>query len=137
MWYPVAVEIGDDKTACGLVVPDIPGCFSAGDTFDEALASAREAIDLHLQSLAEHGEPIPRGSEVSRYLNDPEYAGWVWAAVEVDVTPYLGRSHKINVTLPDMLIKHIDDRVSRHPGYKTRSGFLAEAALHELTREKK
>ncbi len=135
MWFPVAVEVGDENTTYGVVVPDIPGCFSAGETFDEALANAREAVEMHLESLAEHGEPIPEGSEVAVHLRDPGYAGWVWAAVEVDVTPYLGKSHKVNVTLPDMLIKRIDETVSRRPGYKTRSGFLAQAALHELSRD--
>lgn len=87
MWYPIAIEVGNEDTAYGVVVPDLPGCFSAGDTFDEAGASAREAIEGHLESLAEHGDPIPEGSEIAAYLSDPEYAGWVWAAVEVDITP--------------------------------------------------
>ena len=135
MWFPVAVEVGGKKTVYGVVVPDIPGCFSAGETFDEALANAREAVEIHLESLAEHCEPIPQASNIGAFLDDPDYAGWVWAAVEVDVTPYLGKSHKVNVTLPDMLIKRIDETVSRHPDYKSRSGFLAQAALHELSRD--
>lgn len=135
MWYPVAVEMGDGNGACGVVVPDIPGCFSAGDTLDEALRNARDAIESHLEVLAEHGDPIPEGSELEDHVRNPEYAGWVWAAVEVDITPYLGRSHKINVTLPDMLIKRIDERVSSSPAYGSRSGFLARAALHELHRD--
>lgn len=134
MWYPVAIEVGTNDTAYGVVVPDLPGCFSAGDTFDEALVNAREAIEGHLESLADHGEAIPEGSDVSAHLEDPEFAGWVWAVVEVDITPYLGKSHKINVTLPDLLIQRIDALVSRQPAYKSRSGFLAQAALHELTR---
>jgi predicted RNase H-like HicB family nuclease len=135
MWYPIAIEVGNEDTAYGVVVPDIPGCFSAGDTFDEAVANAREAIEGHLESLAEHGESIPEASEVASHLKDPEFAGWVWAVVEVDVTPYLGKSHKINVTLPEMLIKRIDTVVSRQSTYKSRSGFLAQAALHELNRD--
>ena len=37
MLYPVAVERGDDDHAYGVTVPDIQGCFSAGDTFEEAM----------------------------------------------------------------------------------------------------
>ena len=44
MRYPIAIEPGDDKHAFGVVVPDLPGCFSAGDSLDDALAQARDAI---------------------------------------------------------------------------------------------
>lgn len=134
MYYPIAIEVGDDQHAYGVAVPDLPGCFSAGDTFDEAIANAREAIEGHLESLAEHGDPIPSASAIEQHLANPDYAGWVWAAVEIDMTPYLGKSHKVNVTLPDLLIKRIDSAVERHSEFKSRSGFLARAALHELER---
>ena len=51
MRYPIAIEPGTDTTAWGVVVPDLPGCFSAGDTLDEAIEEAREAIILHLDGL--------------------------------------------------------------------------------------
>ena len=37
MLYPIAIEKGSATEAYGVIVPDIPGCFSAGDTFEEAL----------------------------------------------------------------------------------------------------
>ena len=46
MRYPIAIEPGEAKTAFGVVVPDLPGCFSAGDTLDEAIANAAETIGL-------------------------------------------------------------------------------------------
>jgi predicted RNase H-like HicB family nuclease len=55
MRYPIAIETGDSKHAYGVVVPDLPGCFSAGDTLDEALTNAREAILLHLEGLLDDG----------------------------------------------------------------------------------
>lgn len=134
MHYPIAIEIGDEQYAYGVVVPDLPGCFSAGDSFEEAIANAREAIEGHLESLSEHGDPIPTATAIQQHLDNPDFAGWVWAAVEIDMTPYLGKSHKINVTLPDLLIKRIDSTVAKHGDYKSRSGFLACAALHELER---
>lgn len=134
MYYPIAIEPGDDATAFGVVVPDIPGCFSAGDSFDDAMANVREAIELHLECLAEDGQPIPTATEVSKHLHNPEYTGWIWAAIEVDINPYLGKSHKINVTLPELLIQRIDRMVGQQPSYTSRSGFLATAALHELER---
>lgn len=125
MRYLIAIEIGDKEHAYGVVVPDLPGCFSAGETFDDALANAREAIDDHLEVLVEYGDANPTATEIEKHIANPDYAGWVWATVEVDISPYLGKSHKINVTLPDLLIQRIDRTVGEKNGYKSRSGFLS------------
>lgn len=134
MLYPIVIEPGDADHAFGVVVPDIPGCFSAGDTFEDAVIQAREAIEGHLELLCEDGLEIPQATDVQTHMSKSDYAGWVWALVEVDITPFLGNSQKVNVTLPEVLIKRIDDTVARQPNYKSRSGFLAQAALHELGR---
>lgn len=42
-----------------VTVPTLPGVVTYGRTVDEAKAMAREAIELHLEALREHGEPIP------------------------------------------------------------------------------
>ena len=47
MKYPIAIEPGDQKTAWSVIVPDLPGCFSAADSgVDEAIENAKEAIAL-------------------------------------------------------------------------------------------
>ena len=53
MRYPVVIEPGSDRTAWGVIVPGLPGCFAAGDTFEQSLENAREAIELHLDLLLE------------------------------------------------------------------------------------
>ncbi|GAA5784873.1 type II toxin-antitoxin system HicB family antitoxin [Chitiniphilus shinanonensis] len=131
MFYPIAIEIGGPDQAFGVEVPDIPGCFSAGDTMDEAIANAREAIDGHLAILADDNAEIPIASTVEHYLRHPDFAGRIWAVVEVDLARYLGKAEKVNVTLPVRLTHRIDRYVARHPQY-SRSGFLAEAALEKL-----
>ena len=40
-------------------VPALPGCYSQGNTVDEALKNAREAIELHIAGMLADGEPIP------------------------------------------------------------------------------
>lgn len=45
--------------------PDLPGCISAGDTLEEALSMAREALSLHLFGMDEDGEAIPPASDPS------------------------------------------------------------------------
>ena len=46
-FYPVAVH-KSPRSAYGVTVLDIPGCFSAGDTLDEALRNVQEAVEVHL-----------------------------------------------------------------------------------------
>lgn len=133
MFYPIAIEFGDDKHAYGVTVPDLPGCFSAGDTLDEAIASAKEAITGHIELLVELEQDIPPVSTVNELAKKTEYAGYTWALVDIDVTRLLGGSEKINVTLPKSLIDRIDRCVATHPEFKSRSGFLAQVALERIT----
>ena len=44
----------------GVEFPDVPGCISAGETREEALSAAREALQGHLELLDELGEPVPQ-----------------------------------------------------------------------------
>jgi predicted RNase H-like HicB family nuclease len=44
-------------------VPSLPGCYSQGDTVEEALQNIREAIDLHIESMIAHGEEVPEDIE--------------------------------------------------------------------------
>lgn len=128
MYYSVAVEKGDENNAFGVTVPDIPGCFSAGDTFEEALQNVKEAIAGHLELLAEAGEDIPLASNASKFIDLKEYQCYIWAVVDIDVSRYLGKSEKINVTLPSRLIHMIDDKVKSDSRFKSRSAFLAAGA---------
>ncbi len=133
MLYPIAIEVGDDDYAYGVVVPDIAGCFSAGDSMDDAVAQAKEAINGHLELLAEMGELPPVAKPLDYWIKDKEYAGWAWAVVDIDIEPFMGKATKFNVTLPNLLSKKIDDQVKAHPElYKNRSHFLQVAATHEL-----
>lgn len=132
MLYPIAILPGDDQHAWGVEVPDIPGCFSAGDDLDDAMSMAREAIEGHLGILAEDGAPIPVASKVTVHAANPEFAGCTWAVVDIDVTKYMGKAEKLNITLPGHLIHRIDEYVKGHPEQKSRSGFLAKAALRVL-----
>ncbi len=58
MDYLVIFEKAEDGTY-SVYVPDLPGCVSSGDTFEEAERMIREAIQVHIESLRERGEPVP------------------------------------------------------------------------------
>lgn len=132
MLYPIAISEGDEQHAWGVEVPDIPGCFSAGDDLDDAIAMAREAIEGHFEILAEDSSAIPPANRVTHHARNPQYAGVTWALVDIDVSKYLGKAQKLNITLPAYLLTRIDEYVLHHPEEKSRSGFLASAALKVL-----
>ena len=46
-----------------VIVPSLPGCVTYGDTVEEAIEMAKEAIELYIESLKEHGEEIPTEEE--------------------------------------------------------------------------
>lgn len=132
MLYPIAIEIGDENHAFGIVVPDIPGCFSAGDTLEEAYKNAQEAISFHLQGMIEDGEDLPVPTSLESHRRNPDYDGFVFGIVDVDVSHLMGKAEKINITLPAYLIKRIDDFVATHKEYSSRSGFLAKIAADKI-----
>lgn len=130
MRYPIAIEVGDGSHAFGVVVPDLPGCFSAGDTLEEAIANAPEAIALWLSEVVDAGKvaPLPKPIEVHRKRR--EFKGWVWAVVEVDLSKIADRAERINITLPSRLLKRVDATAAKTG--ESRSGFLARAAMEAL-----
>jgi len=133
MFFPVAIEMGNEEQAFGVVVPDLPGCFSAGDTLDEAIKNAQEVIAFHLEGLVEENEEIPTAKDLSAYINDPEYKGFGWYLLDIDISKYMGKTEKVNVSLPSRLIHIIDELVAKDPKFKSRSSFLAAGAEKLLT----
>lgn len=130
--FAIAVEKPSDDSAFGVVFPDVPGCHSAGDTLDIAIAEAKEALIGFMELCREDGDDIPEPKGIEFYVNDEEYKDYIWSFVEIDITPFMGKSKKVNVTLPEYLINKIDSAAKSNPEYKTRSGFLAAAAEREL-----
>jgi predicted RNase H-like HicB family nuclease len=130
MRYPIAIETGDAKHAFGAVVPDLPGCFSAGDTLDDALTNAREAILLHLEGLLDDGRAFPAPTPIQQLQKKRSYHGWTWAVVDVDVSELGDKAARINITLPRRILRAID-AYARKQG-ETRSGFIARAAVDAM-----
>jgi len=72
--YVAIVEDAGPETAVGIWFPDLPGCFSAGDTVDEAVANASEAIGLYAESLAKDGRGLPPARSLAQLRDDPAFA---------------------------------------------------------------
>lgn len=58
--YAVIIE-GSGESYSGYV-PDLPGCIATGTSVDEVEALIREAVVMHIESLRDHGEPIPEAT---------------------------------------------------------------------------
>lgn len=127
MRYPIAIEIGNETTAFGVIVPDLAGCFSAGDTLDEAIDNAKEAITLHIDGLFDDNETISAPSPVSRYSSLAEYAGYIWAIVEIDPAILDDKAERVNITLPRRVLARLDAK-AKEAG-ETRSGYIARLSI--------
>jgi predicted RNase H-like HicB family nuclease len=129
MRYSVVIH-KDPDTDYGVTAPDPSGCFTAGDTIDDALAQAVEAIECHIEGVMLDGEPIPKPSPIELHQKNPDYADGVWAFVSVDLNKLSSKSRRVNITLPERLLALVDQHAKQHG--ETRSGFIAQAALEFL-----
>lgn len=128
MKYPIAIEPGSDTQAWSVVVPDLPGCFSAADEgIDQAIENAKEAIELWIETALDSGQAVPAPTSIAAHQSDPDLQGWIWAIAEVDPAVMDESSERINISLPRRIIKRLDDQ-ARLAG-ETRSGYIATLAL--------
>jgi predicted RNase H-like HicB family nuclease len=132
MRYVVAVEKGNKKHSYGVVVPDLPGCFSAGDSLDEALSNSKEAILLHLEGLMDERLEVPAPKSIEAHQKSRAYQGWIWAVVEVDMTELDDKTERINITLPRKVLRVIDAAAKRNG--ESRSGYLARVGIEAMRR---
>jgi predicted RNase H-like HicB family nuclease len=125
--YPMLIEPGSDETAFGVVLPDLPGCFSAGDTLDEAIDAAREAAALWIDAALDAGSPIPPPSSLESVRALPEYAGWILAVLDLDPALFDDTIERVNITLPRRVLRRLDAQ-ARALG-QSRGAFISDLTL--------
>ena len=133
MRYPVVIH-KDRKSDYGITVPDLPGCYSAGETMEEALTNAVEAIECHLEGLLLDGDEIPQALPVEAYIKNKDYAGGTWALVSVDLSRLRSKTKRINIALPERVLAVVDEQARREG--ESRSGLLARAVLEYIGRHR-
>lgn len=132
MRYPIAIEPGDDSTAFGVVVPDLPGCFSAGDTLDEAIAGAEEAAAAWIDATLDAGGAVPAPTDLDSIRTNPDYTGWAFGVITLDPEILDDAVERVNITLPRRVLKRLD-AMAKAAG-ESRSGFIAHLTLEEPKR---
>lgn len=135
MEIPVAI-FKDQGSVYGVNVPDVPGCHSWGETIDDALKNVKVAIYSHVETLRELEQPVEiTQSRIEALAGDPQYAGAIWALVDVDLAKLDTKPERINISIPRFVLSKIDSfAVARH---ETRSGVIARAALQLIAAETK
>jgi predicted RNase H-like HicB family nuclease len=124
MRHYIALIHKDADSDYGVSFPDFPGCVTAGSTLQEALTMAREALAGHMEILAEDGEIIPAPSDMDGIMARREHRDGV--AILVPAPERDEKIVRVNVTLPEGLLKRIDAVA------ENRSKFLAGAAEQAL-----
>lgn len=133
MFY-IALIHKDEDSAYGVSFPNFPGCVTAGDTFDEAMAMAKEALGFHAEGMVEDGQELPKPSTFEELRADKK-AWWADSLDDAEIArvPLLmniAAPKRVNISLDQGLLAAID-QAAREQGM-TRSAFLASAALQRL-----
>ena len=127
MRYPILIEEGSDTTAFGVVVPDLPGCFSAGDNLDEALDGAREAAAAWIDAALDAGMPVPSPTKLEDARRLSGYEGWTVGVVDLDQALFDDSIERVNITLPKRILRRLDDlAAARH---QSRGAFIADLTM--------
>lgn len=121
----IALLRKESKSDYGVDFPDFPGCITAGKTLEEAKDMATEALQGHIDCMAEYGEEIPDPSSLEKVMGDSDNKDAVAFLVEVRLAKVKAR--RINITFPEDVLQVVDRYVADHPN-QNRSKVLAEAA---------
>ncbi|WP_325063031.1 type II toxin-antitoxin system HicB family antitoxin [Gluconobacter thailandicus] len=123
------IERASDTQAFGVIVPDLPGCFSAGDTFNEAIDNAQEAMALWIEDALDNCNTVPAPSDLDTLRATGQWSGseWIWGFVDIDPALLDEKFERVNITLPRRVIARLD-RVAKEAG-ESRSSMIAKLAL--------
>jgi predicted RNase H-like HicB family nuclease len=109
----MAIVHQEGDSAYGVWFPDLPGCYGAGDTEDEALASAKKSLMLYAEDALNDGEELPAPRDVRQLRNDAsvqeslgESNGFL---VSVPLIINSGRTKRVSLDFDLALVESIDE----------------------------
>ena len=129
--YPAVLE--RSASGYGVSFPDLPGCVSAGETYEAAVLQACDALSLHLEGMAADGEAYPERSSAKAVQQAYPDLWRQGGHIALILAAAHDRGVRVNVHLSNVLLDRID-RFSDAHGLN-RSTFFAIAARQYLERE--
>ena len=127
MAYYFALIEKDQNSAYGISFPDLPGCFSAADRFEDIVPNAIEALEL----WAEDADAMPEGRAIHAVGEEARAALRDGAfLMGIPLVRSEGKPVRVNVSIDRGVLAAIDEAAARRK--LTRSAFLVEAARREL-----
>jgi predicted RNase H-like HicB family nuclease len=121
----------EENGVFGVLFPDFPGCVTGGESEEDAVRKADEALTFHVAGMVEDGESIPSSRGQKELWQDPDFAESVKDGVLFIARYELPKKAvRINISMDESLIEQID-RAAEHMG-QSRSAFLADAARARL-----
>lgn len=125
----IALIHKEPSTGFGASFPDFPGAVTVADTLEDLRAEAEEVLAFHIEGMIEDGDDIPAPSALDAVVQLEDYKDAV-AVLVVKAPDGASPAVRINVTIPDQMLKRIDRHAAKHG--LTRSGFLVHAAKKEM-----
>jgi predicted RNase H-like HicB family nuclease len=109
----LAIVHHDEGSAYGVWFPDLPGCYGAGDTEDEALACAKKSLVLYAEDVEDDGEKMPEPRSLSELRKDSDVCASLEEGngffVSVPLLMNSGRTKRVSLDLDVGLVEWIDE----------------------------
>jgi predicted RNase H-like HicB family nuclease len=128
----IAYVYKDPHSSFGVSFPDLPGCYGAGESYDEAIKNAKISLREYALALSDDGEEMPKPRTHS------DLAANTTEAIEMDKAAFIievplltvGAKRRVNVSMDDRVLAAID-KACELTGLN-RSAFLADIAVKWL-----
>lgn len=138
MAHYIAVLVPERIGGWTVLFPDLPGCASQGETLDEAIAMATDALAGHLAVARDYGDEIPAPRSLDDIRSDKDWCSannvqWGKAMVApVLVRPPLSRPERVTISMDSNILREVDAYAERRD--LTRSAVLTAGAEFLLGR---
>lgn len=114
----------------GVVFPDFPGCVTSGETIEEALECAREALALHVEGMEQDGDVLPAPSEIANIRDNDEWYSPEDIIAAVPLIRQVGKTVRIGLSIDKGILAAIDDEARRRG--LTRSAYMVGASVDQI-----
>lgn len=128
----IAYVYKDPNSSFGVSFPDLPGCYGAGESYDEAITNAKKSLREYALALAEDGDDMPEPRTHGELAGDTAELIEMKSAAFIIEVPLItaGQKRRVNLSLDDRVLAAID-AACESTGVN-RSSFLTNIAVQWL-----